>query len=187
MKQEVNKERLALMFRILREVSGLTQKEIAKEMDITQQSYAYIESGDSVPQLATVIRFCGILKIGPTHFFDRFLKDEIPFTHISAEEVFEISGVQIKVSELPGRTQRLMKMIRILKKMKQGDVATKLSISQQAYCHIETVSGDVSNTTVKRFCEVVGVDAEAFVQFVENSKESLTWGNVLVFITKNSG
>lgn len=186
MEQKINKQRLAIMFRILREVAGLAQREVAEKMGVTQQGYGCIESGKSIPQIATIIRFCDILKIGPIHFFDHFLKDEIPFTHASAEQVFEISGISLEVSELPSRVQYFMKMIRIVKEMKQEDVAFSFSITQQAYSHIETTLGDVSDGIIKKFCDVVRVDVGAFKRLVENTKEPLTWSNISEFITKNS-
>jgi len=64
---KTNKE-IAEMFVGLREMSGLKQDEVAIDMGITQQAYSCLESGQTLPRISTIEKFCKIVKVSPVRF-----------------------------------------------------------------------------------------------------------------------
>lgn len=47
----------------------LTQKELAKQLNISERHYRYIESGSRTPSLSLVLKLCEILEIGLSDLF----------------------------------------------------------------------------------------------------------------------
>ena len=50
---------------------NLTQKELAKQVNISERHYRYIESGNRNPSISLALRLCDILEIDLTDLFPR--------------------------------------------------------------------------------------------------------------------
>lgn len=72
---------LALRIRKIREIRGLKQSNVARELNITQQSYGNLESHQNNPKLETLMRFCEVMKL-PLSFL---LDPNIPITDENIE------------------------------------------------------------------------------------------------------
>lgn len=79
---------LSLRIRKIREVRGLKQSNVARELNITQQSYGNLESHQNNPKLETLLRFCEVMKL-PLSFL---LDPNIPITDENVE-LFTNKGI----------------------------------------------------------------------------------------------
>ena len=56
--------------RLLREKKGFTQKEIAEHLNISQSTYARIETGESNSWASYLERLCNLLNVSPSELFN---------------------------------------------------------------------------------------------------------------------
>ena len=61
---------LAERIRKIREIRGFKQSNIAKELNITQQSYGNLENRNNNPKLETLNKFCEVVKIPLSFLLD---------------------------------------------------------------------------------------------------------------------
>lgn len=61
-----------MSFRTARERAGLTQAEVAKEMDVTQPSVSFWESGTSNPRVSVLFKLAALYGVT----VDELLKEE---------------------------------------------------------------------------------------------------------------
>ena len=67
---------LSERIRRIREIRGLKQSNVARELNITQQSYGNLENHQNNPKLETLARFCQVMNL-PLFFL---LDSTIPIT-----------------------------------------------------------------------------------------------------------
>ena len=56
--------------KLLREKKGFTQKEIAEHLNISQSTYARIETGESNSWASYLERLCNLLNVSPSELFN---------------------------------------------------------------------------------------------------------------------
>jgi transcriptional regulator with XRE-family HTH domain len=56
---------LGTAIRAARERAGLTQEEVARQLELPEMTYGAIERGRLLPSVATLTRICVVLKIDP--------------------------------------------------------------------------------------------------------------------------
>jgi transcriptional regulator with XRE-family HTH domain len=56
---------LGTAIRAAREKAGLTQEEVARQLEMNPMTYGGIERGKLLPNVATLTRLCVLLKIDP--------------------------------------------------------------------------------------------------------------------------
>jgi transcriptional regulator with XRE-family HTH domain len=61
---------LGAAIRAARERAGLTQDEVARQVDMPPMTYGSIERGRLLPSVATLTRLCVVLKIDPDNLPD---------------------------------------------------------------------------------------------------------------------
>jgi transcriptional regulator with XRE-family HTH domain len=61
---------LAERIRKIREIRGLKQSNVARELNITQQSYGNLENRNNNPKLETLSKFCEVVKIPISFLLD---------------------------------------------------------------------------------------------------------------------
>jgi transcriptional regulator with XRE-family HTH domain len=93
---------LALRIRKIREIRGLKQSNVARELNITQQSYGNLESQQNNPKLETLLRFCDVMKL-PLSFL---LDPNIPITDENVE-LFTNKGIGEIYSHYQNLKERL--------------------------------------------------------------------------------
>ena len=73
-----------------RNVVGLTQEEVAKELGISRQTYANIEKKIQEPNLNTLLKLKEIIKVDPRFFLYTPPKDELKESETKAEQYEDI-------------------------------------------------------------------------------------------------
>jgi len=61
---------LSERIRKIREIRGLKQSNVARELNITQQSYGNLENRNNNPKLETLNKFCEVVKIPLSFLLD---------------------------------------------------------------------------------------------------------------------
>jgi len=61
-------KRFCERLRAMREAEGLTQREMAQKLDISQPAYAAIENGHHAPNLNTLDNLARVFKVEPADF-----------------------------------------------------------------------------------------------------------------------
>lgn len=68
--------KIGLRIRKIRELSGKTQGEVAKLLNISQQAYSYLEQAADNAQLDTLRRFCRVMQVDIAYL----ISDNMPIT-----------------------------------------------------------------------------------------------------------
>ena len=59
----------------IRKSKGLSQKDLAEKLNVTQQTISHFESGDKIPKIETMRRIAAALKIPASELFREYIPD----------------------------------------------------------------------------------------------------------------
>lgn len=71
-----------------------------------------------------------------------------------------------------------VKQAREKQELKQSEVATKVGITQSYYSNIESGKREISMTLALNICDALGLDFNAFIQFVTMKKPRVIRPNI---------
>ncbi len=97
--------------RRIREIRGLKQANVARELNITQQSYGNLENHLNNPKLETLARFCDVMHL-PLFFL---LDSNIPITDENVE-LFSKKGI----GEIYDNYQKLKERLEFYEEIRQN-------------------------------------------------------------------
>jgi transcriptional regulator with XRE-family HTH domain len=86
MKKEIMKNYFGQTLKEFRVKAKLTQGQVAKKMDITQQQFSAYETGKNNPDLSTIILICVILKVNPLELIEQSLNKSKYFKDMPDDE-----------------------------------------------------------------------------------------------------
>lgn len=86
MKKEIMKNYFGKTLKEFRVKAKLTQGQVAKKMDITQQQFSAYERGKGSPDLSTIILICVILKVNPLELVEQSLNKSKYFKDMPDDE-----------------------------------------------------------------------------------------------------
>lgn len=102
---------VAERIRRIREIRGLKQANVARELNITQQSYGNLENHLNNPKLETLARFCDVMHL-PLFFL---LDNNIPITDENVE-LFSKKGI----GEIYDNYQKLKERLEFYEEIRQN-------------------------------------------------------------------
>lgn len=131
---KVIKTKFALVLRQLRENSGLTQKQVAKELNVERSTYSYYETAVTSPSCSSIIRMSKIFNVHYSVFMDAIAdtafdesKDGNSFTTLTNKP----STKRDKIYELTKSEQNLILAYRMMTAEQKNELIKKLGVNKR--------------------------------------------------------
>lgn len=134
----------------LRKLRGLTQKQLAKKMNVTQSAISQFESGGNL-QSSTMIRLCNVLDVEYAFIYLPALYDETSPLHDSLEHI-------VKTFPRQEQLEQIFKVIEQRGKAEQRSKADTDSLSSLCMSIFNSLNDDGKNEAIKRIDELAQLD-----------------------------
>lgn len=129
----------------LREKSGLTQKQVAEHLDITQSAYAQWETGRINPKKETIQKFADLFNVSYDYLW-----------HGTSEPQTTNAITETNSGTFPERLKALRKEAGLTQK----EVAKKLQMSQPQYARTENGGRKPNGETLEKFADFFNVSTD---------------------------